>query len=217
MRARLAPSRPRRRGTRPAAHRRCTPLMSARAACWASCASSGCGGAGPGRPEQRDAPCATRPRWGCAMPRWQAPTGRRRHRTGTAGPPAGQPAGRDPGAPDGALAGARGHAADAARERLAGLDPLTLRSEALAASGRAGTAAGARAAAANNDAAALDSAPASGCRPGWRCSLRTRQAWQALATAAQQQGWLRARQRAGAEAQRAQLDLNGALDRMKSA
>ena len=102
------------------------------------------------------------------------------------------------------------------RERLAGLDLAGLRSEALAAPERAGLLLGARAAAAGNDAAALDSA-SQRLQTWLALHPDDAPAWQALATVAQQQGQPVRAARAGAEAQRAQLDLNGALDRMKSA
>lgn len=102
------------------------------------------------------------------------------------------------------------------RERLAGLDLARLRAEALAAPERAALLLGARAAAASNDAGALDSA-SQRLQTWLALHPDDAPAWQALATVAQQQGQAVRAARASAEAQRAQLDLNGALDRMKSA
>ncbi len=102
------------------------------------------------------------------------------------------------------------------RERLAGLDLARLRTEALAAPDRAALLLGARAATAGNDAGALDSA-SQRLQTWLALHPNDAPAWQALATVAQQQGQSVRAARAGAEAQRAQLDLNGALDRMKSA
>lgn len=101
-------------------------------------------------------------------------------------------------------------------ERLAGLERATLREQALAAPERAALLLGARAASAPPDARALDSA--SQRLQTW-LALHPDDipAWQALATVAQQQGQPVRAARAMAEAQRAQLDLAGALSRMKSA
>lgn len=101
-------------------------------------------------------------------------------------------------------------------DRLAGLERATLREQALAAPGRAALLLGAQAAASPPDARALDAA---GQRLQTWLALHPDDApaWQALATVAQQQGQPVRAARAGAEAQRARLDLNGALDRMKSA
>ncbi len=102
------------------------------------------------------------------------------------------------------------------RERLAGLDLAALRAEALAAPGRAALLLGARAAATSGDARLLDAA--SQRLQTWLVlQPDDAPAWQALATVAQQQGQPVRAARAGAEAQRAQLDVNGALDRIKSA
>lgn len=101
-------------------------------------------------------------------------------------------------------------------ERMAGLERATLREQALAAPERAALLLGARAAAAPPDAHALDSA--SQRLQTW-LALHPDDipAWQALATVAQQQGQPVRAARALAEAQRAELDLAGALSRMKSA
>ena len=102
------------------------------------------------------------------------------------------------------------------RERLAGLELAVLRAEALATPGRAALLLGARAAATSGDARLLDSA--SQRLQTWLVlHPEDAPAWQALATVAQQQGQPVRSARAAAEAQRALLDVNGALDRMKSA
>ena len=102
------------------------------------------------------------------------------------------------------------------RERLAGLQIATLRAEALAAPERAALLLGARAAATGGDVHALDLA-SQRLQTWLALHPDDAPAWQALATTAQQQGQPVRAARAAAEAQRAQLDLGGALDRMKSA
>ncbi|MEN9903438.1 MAG: hypothetical protein RLZZ555_3 [Pseudomonadota bacterium] len=102
------------------------------------------------------------------------------------------------------------------RERLAGLDLALLRAEALATPGRTALLLGARAAATSGDARLLDSA-SQRLQTWLALHPDDAPAWQALATVAQQQGQPVRAARAAAEAQRAQLDVNGALDRMKSA
>ena len=101
-------------------------------------------------------------------------------------------------------------------DRLAGLERTTLREQALAAPGRAALLLGAQAAASPPDARALDTA-SQRLQTWLALHPDDAPAWQALATVAQQQGQPVRAARAAAEAQRAQLDLNGALDRMKSA
>ncbi len=101
-------------------------------------------------------------------------------------------------------------------DRLAGLERTTLREQALAAPGRAALLLGAQAAASAPDARALDAA-SQRLQTWLALHPDDAPAWQALATVAQQQGQPVRAARAGAEAQRARLDLNGALDRMKSA
>ncbi len=102
------------------------------------------------------------------------------------------------------------------RERLAGLELAVLRTEALAAPDRAGLLLGARAATVGGDARLLDAA-SQRLQTWLALHPDDAPAWQALATVAQQQGQPVRAARAAAEGQRALLDLNGALDRMKSA
>ncbi|MEY5100772.1 MAG: repeat-containing protein YfgC precursor [Pseudomonadota bacterium] len=101
-------------------------------------------------------------------------------------------------------------------DRLAGLELAALRTEALARPERAALLLGARAAAAGTDAALLDSA-SQRLQTWLALNPGDAPAWQTLATLAQLQGQPVRAARAAAEVQRAQLDLQGALDRMKSA
>ena len=101
-------------------------------------------------------------------------------------------------------------------ERLAGLERTTLQRQALAAPERPALILGARAAAAPAEARALDSA-SQRLQTWLALHPDDISAWQALALVAQQQDQPVRAARAMAEAQRAQLDLAGALSRMKSA
>jgi beta-barrel assembly-enhancing protease len=99
---------------------------------------------------------------------------------------------------------------------LSGLKLEALRDEALAHGGRAALVLGARAAVASRDAASLEQAMQ---RLQTRVALQADDAlaWQTLATVAQESGQAVRAARADAEARLSQLDLQGALDRLKSA
>jgi predicted Zn-dependent protease len=100
--------------------------------------------------------------------------------------------------------------------RLAGWEQQALCDQALAAHDRTSLLLGARAAVVQNQAHPLQVAHEK-LQTWLVLHVDDAAAWQQLATVAQQQGQAVEAARASAEAQRAQLDLQGALDRMRAA